>query len=109
MGLITTAGATYAGDRPLADVFYDEGHLQYLYTIGDSAYRGGVGSNETYTASFSLDIPPGAEVRFQRLYLHWAWSNFNQKPFYPIYNLSDSREPSSELESAARYVDSKVW
>lgn len=107
MGLITTAGATYAGDRPLADVFYDEGGLQYLYTTGDSAYRGGVGSNETYTASFSLDIPPGAEVRFQRLYLHWAWSNFNQKPFYPVYNLSDSRDPSSELESAARYVDSK--
>jgi len=32
MGLITTAGATYAGDRPLTDVLYDEGHLQYLYT-----------------------------------------------------------------------------
>lgn len=105
--IITTAGATYAGDRPLADVYYDEGHMQYLYTTGDSIYRGGVGSDETYTVSFSFEIPPGADVRFQRLYLYWAWSNLNQKPFYPLYNLSDSRAPSSGLESAARYVDSK--
>lgn len=107
MGLITTAGATYAGDRPLTDAMYDEGHLQYLYTTGDSAYRGGFGSNETYSTSFSLEIPPDAEVRFQRLYVYWAWSNYNQKPFYPMFNLSDSRDPSSGLESAARNVDSK--
>ncbi|NLM30947.1 MAG: DUF3344 domain-containing protein [Methanomicrobiales archaeon] len=105
--IISTAGATYAGDRPLVDVYHDEGHLQYLYTIGDSIYRGGIGSDETYTVSFSLDLPPGADIRFQRLYLYWAWSNFNQKPFYPLYNLSDSRDPFSDLERSARYVDSK--
>jgi len=107
MGIITTAGATYAGDQPLADALYDEGHLQYLYTTGNSTYRGGFGSNETYSTSFSLEIPPGAGIRFQRLYLYWAWSNFNQKPFYPVFNLSDSRDPSSSLETTARYVDSK--
>lgn len=107
MVLTATAGATYAGDQPLVTAFSGDGPLQYRYTTGTSAYLGGLGSNETYTASFSLELPPGAEVRFQRLYVYWAWSNLNQRPLFPTFHVTDSRDPSSGLASLARYVDSK--
>ncbi|HIH27771.1 MAG TPA: DUF3344 domain-containing protein [Methanoregulaceae archaeon] len=107
MALAAVAGATYAGDRPLVTAFSGDGPLQYQFTTGDSSYLGGLGSNENYTASFSLELPAGAEVRFQRLYVYWAWSNLNQRPLFPAFHVTDSRDPLSALESDARYVDSK--
>jgi len=107
MALVTAAGATYAGDRPLVTSFYEDGPLQYIYTTGHSVYRGSMKSGETYTASFPLDLPGDAEVRFERLYVYWAWSQINQKPLYPTFNLADSRDPSMGLERVARFADSK--
>ncbi|WP_369425399.1 DUF3344 domain-containing protein, partial [Methanothrix sp.] len=104
---IPIASATYAGDRPLATAYKDEGRLQYIYSMGDSAYRGNLKSGESYRANFTLEMPEGAVIRFQRLYVYWAWSRLNQQALYPAFRLTDSREPENALELAKRYVDSK--
>jgi hypothetical protein len=105
--IITSAGATYAGDRPLVTSFYDDGPLQYLYTLGDSVYRGSLGSEESYLVSYSVTIPPEASIQFERLYVYWAWSRIHQNALYPTFSLTDSRNSSNTLKSVSRFVDSK--
>jgi hypothetical protein len=57
---------TYAHDVVRGDLFY---------TIGNSTYRGGLLSGETYTVEFNImDIPAGATVDSARLYSYWTYS-----------------------------------
>jgi hypothetical protein len=57
---------TYAHDVVRGDLFY---------TIGNSTYRGGLPSGETYTVEFNItDIPAGAAVKTARLYSYWTYS-----------------------------------
>ena len=57
---------TYAHDVVRGDL---------LYTTGNSTYRGGLLSGETYTVDFNITgIPSGATVKTARLYSYWAYS-----------------------------------
>jgi hypothetical protein len=102
-----TAGATYGGDRPLNGTYAGEVRGNYLLDFGNSTYVGSVLPGDTYTAAYSVELPPGAEVQFQRLYVYWAWSRISQKAVYPAFGVSDSRQPGSVLALAGRYPDSK--
>jgi len=57
---------TYAHDVVRGDLFY---------TTGNSTYRGGLLTGETYTVEFNItDIPEGATVKTARLYSYWTYS-----------------------------------
>jgi len=57
---------TYAHDVVRGDLFY---------TTGNSTYRSGLLSGETYTVEFNItDIPSGAAVKTARLYSYWTYS-----------------------------------
>src|SRR5690606_11653057 len=101
------AGATYAGDCPLNTTFFGEFPGGYLFTMGDSIYSSSIEPNATYAVNFSLAVPDDGSVRFQRLYVYWAWSRINQKAVYPTFSLTDSRRPDENLALLDRYSDSK--
>jgi len=105
--LTGTAGATYAGDHPLNATYFGDIKGNYTFTLGDSMYRGSVLQGETYNVTYSLDLPPDAKVKFQRLFVYWSWSRIGQKAVYPGFKLIDSRQPETPLPLVARYPDSK--
>jgi hypothetical protein len=107
LSLAGTAGATYAGDHPLNASYYGDIKGSYLFDMGNSAYKGSVLPGETYNVNYSLFLPAGANVTFQRLYVYWAWSRIGQKAVYPGFRLQDSRQPASDLLLAGRYTDTK--
>jgi len=107
LSLAGTAGATYAGDHPLNSTYYGDITGGYLFDMGTSNYQGSVLPGETYDVAYSFDLPADAKVRFQRLYLYWAWSRIGQKAVYPGFRVYDSRQPGTPLALAARYTDSK--
>ena len=107
LSLAGTAGATYAGDHPLNSTYYGDVTGNYLFDMGTSTYQGSVLPGETYEVTYSVDLPADVGVRFQRLYLYWAWSRIGQKAVYPGFRVYDSRQPGTPLTLAARYTDSK--
>jgi hypothetical protein len=101
------AGATYAGDRPLNASYQADNHGGYLFSLGDSRYSGTLEQHATYNVSYSLSLPDDSTVRFQRLYVYWAWSKIDQNAVYPTFRMRDSRQPSTDLSLVSRYTDSK--
>jgi len=100
------AAATYAGDKPLSPVFYDEFRGDYVYTVGNSTYSGAINPGGQYTVAFDPELPADATVRYQRIYVYWAWSKLDQNAIYPVLSLTrtDAGEP---LTPAGRHTDSK--
>jgi hypothetical protein len=107
LALTGTAAATYAGDHPLNATYSGDITGNYTFTLGDSMYRGSVLPGEQYRVNYSIDLPPDARVKYQRLFVYWAWSRIGQKAVYPGFRLTDSRSPGELLPLAARYSDSK--
>lgn len=105
--LIAGAGATYAGDRPLAVVYSGDTEGGYIYDTGTSVYTSSLTPGSGCNATFNLTLPAGSTVDFSRLYVYWAWSRLNQKALYPVFTVTDSRDPDTPLNLSARYVDSK--
>lgn len=107
LSLAGIAGATYAGDRPLNETYYGDITGGYLFDMGTSMYVGSVQQGDLYEVTYRIDLPSDAEVKFQRLYVYWAWSRVGQKAVYPGFTVYDSRRPGTPLTLAARYSDSK--
>jgi hypothetical protein len=104
--LVLPAGATYAGDKPLATAFAGEMHGGYVYSVGNSTYSGTIVSGGRYAVSFSVDLPDDAIVRYQRYYMYWAWSRRDQQAVYPSIAVTCCTQ--GELPVAVtRFVDSK--
>lgn len=104
--LAAPAAATYAGDKPLSSVFYDEFRGDYVYTIGNSTYSGAISPGGQYAVAFDPELPAGATVRYQRLYVYWAWSKLDQSAIYPVLSLTRT-DTGEQLTEAGRYTDSK--
>ncbi|MBP7410896.1 DUF3344 domain-containing protein [Methanoculleus sp. 10] len=107
LGLLAApAAATYAGDRPLSTVFNDEFRGGYVYTVGNSTYSGSIGPEGEYTVAFDPELPADATVRYQRIYVYWAWSKLDQNAIYPVLSLTRT-DTGEHLAEAGRYTDSK--
>jgi hypothetical protein len=107
LGLLAVpAAATYAGDRPLSTVFNDEFRGGYVYTVGNSTYSGSIGPEGEYTVAFYPELPADATVRYQRIYVYWAWSKLDQNAIYPVLSLTRT-DTGEHLAEAGRYTDSK--
>lgn len=105
--LAATADATYAGDKPLKEVFNDTMHGNYIYSVGNSTYKGSIGAGGNFSAFVDVTVPENATIRYQRLYLYWAWSTMNQKAIYPQLDVQEANSPGKPLAYADRYVDNK--
>ncbi len=99
--------ASYAGDRPLQVVFSDTLTGSFQFTLGDGGYSGTLTPGAGYLASFSQELPPGAEVVFERVYVYWTWSRIDQAASYPTMEARLGGPDGPILERAARYADSK--
>ncbi|MFA7562099.1 MAG: DUF3344 domain-containing protein [Methanoculleus sp.] len=104
--LAAPAAATYAGDKPLSTVFHDELRGNYVYTVGNSTYSGAIGPGGEYTVTFELELPADTTVRYQRLYIYWAWSKLDQNAIYPVISLTRT-DTGEQLTETGRYTDSK--
>ncbi len=103
--LIGPAGATYTGDRPLETVFVEDLHGGFWYSVGNSTYAGSLPAGEPWRVVFTPDLPLGANVRYQRLYVYWTWSRLGQEPVYP--DLEVRWGDGTVLPLTARYFDHK--
>lgn len=104
----SSVSATYAGDRPLENVFHTDVTGGYVYTTGgDSVYSGTLAPGDTWTAEIPVTLPDDAAPLYSRLYLYWAWSKDGQKAAYPA--LTPVMEGGAALsnESFSRYTDTK--
>ncbi len=99
---VSTASASYAGDKPLNTVFHDKVEGKIFFSLGDSRYSGVINYNETYTVSFS--IHPNAKVKLARLYIYWVWSKDGNVGVYPTMEAMDA---SGVQKEAANYTDNK--
>jgi len=99
--------ASYAGDLPLQLVFSDSLQGTTSFTLGDGGYSGTLSPGAGYVASFARELPPGAEVRFERLYIYWTWSRIDQAASYPTMEARHGGPGGPVLGRAARYADSK--
>ena len=104
--LAAPAAATYAGDKPLSTVLHDELRGNYVYTVGNSTYSGAIGPGGEYTVTFELELPADTTVRYQRLYIYWAWSKLDQNAIYPVISLTRT-DTGEQLTETGRYTDSK--
>ncbi|MDI3506537.1 MAG: hypothetical protein PWQ69_517 [Methanomicrobiaceae archaeon] len=104
--LAAPAAATYAGDKPLLTVLHDEFQGDYVYTVGNSTYSGAINPGGQYTVAFDPELPADATVRYQRLYVYWAWSKLDQNAIYPVISLTRT-DTGEQLAEAGRYTDSK--
>ena len=105
--IMGTAGATYASDRPLNESYRADLHGGYIFSMGDSGYSGTLEQYATYNVTYAISLPDESTVRFQRLYVYWAWSKIDQNAVYPAFRIRDSRQPSKDLSLVSRYSDSK--
>lgn len=105
--LTVPAGATYAGDRPLADTFTYEGAGGYIFSTGNSTYSGTLHTGDRYPVSFTVDLPEDATVKYQRYYVYWAWSRKDQQSVHPTMTVTGSSGTTSPAEPATRYIDNK--
>ena len=104
--LAAPAAATYAGDKPLSTVLHDEFRGGYVYTVGNSTYSGAINPGGQYTVAFDPELPADATIRYQRLYVYWAWSKLDQSAIYPVLSLTRT-DTGEQLAEAGRYTDSK--
>jgi hypothetical protein len=101
------ATASYAADRPLLVVFRDTVTGGFAFTEGDGGYSGTLKPGESYTASFTRDVSPGATIRFEHLSIYWTWSHIDQAASYPTMEVRLGGPEGPLLERSARYTDSK--
>ncbi len=99
---VSTASASYAGDKPLNTVFHDKVEGKIFFSLGDSRYSGVIYHNETYAVKFN--IPPNAKVKLARLYIYWVWSKDGNAGVYPAMEAMDA---SGVLTEAVNYTDNK--
>ena len=99
---ISTASASYAGDKPLNTVFHDNVEGKIFFSLGDSRYSGVINYNETYAVKFN--IPPDAKVKLARLYIYWVWSKDGNVGVFPTMEAMDA---SGFLTEAVNYTDNK--
>ncbi|NLB01653.1 MAG: DUF3344 domain-containing protein [Methanomicrobiales archaeon] len=104
--LAAPTAATYAGDKPLLTVFHDGFRGNYVYTVGNSTYSGAIGPGGEYAVTFEPELPADATVRYQRLYVYWAWSKLDQNAIYPVISLTRT-DTGEQLTETGRYTDSK--
>lgn len=100
--VVSTASASYAGDKPINTVFHDKVDGKIIYSLGDSRYSGVINYNETYTVSFS--VPASGKIKLARLYVYWVWSKDGNVGVYPAMGAMDA---SGVLKEAANYTDNK--
>ena len=107
--IISTAGGSYAGDKPLNTVAHDEIRGGVFFTLGDSEYSGRINYNETYTVNFDVSaISAGKEVKLARLYVYWVWSQKENVGVYPTMEVAEKKGEAKEvLSSVATYTDTK--
>ena len=107
--IISTAGGSYAGDKPLNTVAHDEIRGGVFFTLGDSEYSGRINYNETYTVNFDVSaISAGKEVKLARLYVYWVWSQKENVGVYPTMEVAEKEGEAKEvLSSVATYTDTK--
>jgi hypothetical protein len=101
------AGASYTGDRPLSTVFYEDFHGSFVYDLGNSTYNGSVIRGNVTSTWVNVTVPENATIRYERLYLYWAWSMINQTAIYPTLIVNMTGEQELTLELKDRYIDSK--
>lgn len=99
---VSSASASYAGDKPLNTVFHDKVDGKIIYSLGDSRYSGVINFNETNDVKFY--IPHGGKVKLARLYIYWVWSKDGNVGVYPTMEALDA---SGVLTEAANYTDNK--
>lgn len=104
--LSTPATATYAGDRPLENVFHEEVTGGYVYTTGNSTYSGSLAPGESWSAEMDVTLPGDATPVYTRLFLYWAWSKDGQVATYPDLTPALAGADLS-VESLSRYTDTK--
>lgn len=104
---VPSAGATYAGDRPLVTVFSGEFNGDYWYSTGNSTYSGSLTAGTPYYIGFPQGVPDGADVRFQRLYVYWTWSRLGQESVYPEITVRPIGKDAPPLRRDSRYIDNK--
>jgi hypothetical protein len=102
--LISPAAASYAGDNPLTTVFHTDRPAAISFSTGDSHYGGSLDSGDQYRVTLPYEIPPGAEVMYERIYLYWSWSRIGQDAIYPLLDVEADGVPLSLID---RYTDSK--
>lgn len=104
--LTAPATATYAGDRPLENVFHEDITGGYIYTTGNSTYSGTLAPGERWPAEMDVTLPKDAAPVYTRLFLYWAWSKDGQVATYP--NLTPALTGADILgDSLTRYTDTK--
>jgi hypothetical protein len=102
-----SACATYTSDRPLNASYQADLHGGYVFSLGDSRYSNTLEQHATYNVTYAISLPDDSTVRFQRLYVYWAWSKIDQNAVYPAFRMRDSRQPSADIPLVSQYSDSK--
>lgn len=105
--LVSGVSATYAGDKYLNVTYADTITGDYLFTTGNSTYRGSLESGKSYSAEFNISLPKDAVIRFQRLYVYWTWSSLNHKAIYPQFVVTRTDETGDRINPVNRYIDNK--
>lgn len=102
--LISPAAASYAGDKTLTTVFHTDRPAAISFSTGNSHYGGAMNSGDQYRVSLPYEIPPDAEVLYERIYLYWSWSKIGQDAIYPLLQVEADGVPLPLID---RYTDSK--
>lgn len=107
--IVSTAGGSYAGDKPLNTVAHGEIYGDVFFTLGDSKYSGRINYNDTYTVNFDVGVlSSGKEVKFCRLYVYWVWSQKENVGVYPTMEVEVKKGETKEvLSPVATYTDTK--
>ena len=61
-------------------------------------------SGDQYRVTLPYEIPPDAEVLYERIYLYWSWSRIGQDAIYPLLHGEADGVPLLLID---RYTDSK--
>jgi hypothetical protein len=101
---VSTASASYAGDKPLDTVFHDKVEGRIFFSLGDSRYSGVINYNETYAVNFDVVMPENAIVKLARLYIYWVWSKDGNMGVYPTM---EAMGTNGLLTEAVNYTDNK--
>jgi hypothetical protein len=97
----------YAADEPLENIASGRLNGGLIYTTGTGAY-GYLGSGVSRTRSYTITLPPGAEVELARLNVYYCW--VYPKTFRPEMEVSITKEGVTYILTADRYYDDrKGW
>jgi hypothetical protein len=106
--LITPVAGTYAGDRPLNQVFHEKVNGGYLFVLGNGSYSGTLDAGSVYETMLMPDLPAGAEPLFHRIYTYWSWSKKGQAAIYPSIAVEIVQDGTGyESLFRDRYLDNK--